>query len=99
MGMSTLQYLRSEKRDEILALAQKYGVADIRIFGSVAREEDTSDSDVDFLINLQEGHGVFDWIHFKQDLEKLLNLEINVWPEKNLKPYILPGILADAQIL
>ncbi|NEZ67716.1 hypothetical protein D0962_33990 [Leptolyngbyaceae cyanobacterium CCMR0082] len=97
--MSTLEYLRQEKRDEILALAEKHGISNVRIFGSVAREKDTPDSDVDFLINLQEGHGLFDWIHFKQDLEELLNLDIDVWPESNLKPYILPGILADAQPL
>ena len=45
---TTLEYLRAEKRDEILALAQQYGIKDVRVFGSVVREEDTEDSDIDF---------------------------------------------------
>ena len=43
-----LEQLRS-KREEIYAIASKYSVSNIRVFGSVARGEERDDSDVDFL--------------------------------------------------
>ncbi|WP_244272730.1 nucleotidyltransferase family protein [Natronincola peptidivorans] len=39
-----------QKREDILSLANKYGVIKIQLFGSVAREEESSDSDIDFLV-------------------------------------------------
>ena len=39
-------------RAKILALAEKYGASNVRVFGSVARGEAQADSDVDFLIDL-----------------------------------------------
>ena len=45
--LDTLQ----EKREEILQVAASHGAFNVRVFGSVARREDTSESDVDFLIS------------------------------------------------
>ena len=41
---TTLEYLRTKRRDEMLALAQQHGINDVRIFGSVVRAEDAEDS-------------------------------------------------------
>ena len=38
------------KRDEIHAIARKHKVEKLWVFGSVARKEETPDSDVDFLV-------------------------------------------------
>ncbi len=46
MGIEELK----TKRDDILRLAQLHGASHVRVFGSVAREEATEDSDVDFLV-------------------------------------------------
>ena len=99
MAMSTLQYIRQEKRSEILALAEKYGVKNVRIFGSVAREEDTSASDVDFLIDMSKDWSIHDWTGFWIDVEDLLDQRIDVCPVENLNPYLKPTILADARPL
>ncbi len=45
--------LLQEKREEILSLASKHGAFNVRIFGSVVRGEDRPDSDVDFLVELE----------------------------------------------
>jgi len=42
--------LLQEKRENIIKNAQKYGAFNILKFGLVAREEDSNDSDIDFLI-------------------------------------------------
>ena len=47
-------------RAKILALADKHGTSNVRVFGSVAREEVQADSDVDFLIDLEQGRSLLD---------------------------------------
>lgn len=96
---TTLEYLQSEKRDDILALAEKHGVKDVRIFGSVVRGDDRPDSDIDFLISLGEGGGISEWFNFKFGLEDLLHRQIDVVPEKNLHWFVRPQILAEAKPL
>ncbi len=47
----TLEELRA-RRNEILRLAEQYGVSNVRVVGSVARNEATPDSDVDLLMTI-----------------------------------------------
>ena len=56
MSYHSIKSLVHARKDEILAIARKYGVKKIRLFGSVARGEDTLQSDIDFLIEYPAGH-------------------------------------------
>jgi predicted nucleotidyltransferase len=47
-------------RRQILAAATANGAEHVRIFGSVARGEDTPESDVDFLVTLRPGRTLLD---------------------------------------
>lgn len=73
--MVTLNTLRHEKRAEILRLANIHGCRNIRVFGSVAMQENRPDSDVDFLVDLEPGHTIFDLARFLGDLRELLGTE------------------------
>lgn len=99
MSTSTLEELRTQKRDAIMALAEKHGITDVRVFGSVAREEDEPDSDIDFVITLENGRDIHDWLAFQHGLEDLLEREIDVFPEKNIRRFIKPTILKEAKTL
>ena len=46
-------------RDAIKRLGERFGVRNIRVFGSVARGEATPDSDLDLLVDVERGHGYF----------------------------------------
>ncbi|MBE9140501.1 nucleotidyltransferase family protein [Nodosilinea sp. LEGE 07088] len=81
---------------EILALAEKYGASNIRIFGSVARGEAQADSDVDFLIDLEPGRSLLDHIGFKQELEDLLGRSVDVAESVTLHDLIRDQVLRDA---
>jgi len=41
-----------DKRAQILHLSRQYGVSNIRVFGSMTRDDATDDSDVDLLVDL-----------------------------------------------
>lgn len=76
----TLDELRA-RRDEILGVATLHGVSNIRVFGSVARGQAHGGSDVDFLVDIEEGRSLFDLGAFYADLEDLLGCAIDVGTE------------------
>jgi predicted nucleotidyltransferase len=83
-------------RAKILALTEKYGASNVRVFGSVARGEAQADSDVDFLIDLEPGRSLLDHIGLKQDLEDLLGRSVDVAESVTLHDLIRDRVLRDA---
>ena len=97
--MLTLDTLRREKKDEIVRLAQMRGCRNVRVFGSVANGENSPDSDVDFLVDLEPGRSLFDLAGLMGDLRDLLGTEVDLATTKGLHPYIRDRVLAEAQTL
>jgi len=85
-----------EKRQQILALAEKYGAHNVRIFGSVARGEARPDSDIDFLVDLEAGRSLFDLGGLLYELRSLLGVEVDVVTEKGLRTRIRERVVQDA---
>jgi hypothetical protein len=83
-------------RDAILALAERHGATDVRIFGSVVRGEASPKSDIDFLVELAPGRTLLDWGAFWQEVEKLLGRPVDVATEKSLKPEIRAQAVKEA---
>lgn len=84
------------KRQEILALAEAHGAGNIRVFGSIVRGENTERSDVDFLVQMNDGRSLWDLIGLTQNLEELLHCKVDVVTEGGLSPYLREHILASA---
>jgi predicted nucleotidyltransferase len=84
------------KRSEILRLAQAHGAHNVRIFGSVARGEARSESDVDFLVEMDSGRTLLDLIELSQDLETLLQCKVDILTDQGLSPYLEQRIHAEA---
>ena len=63
-------------RDELLSLAGDFGAKNVRVFGSVARGEAGSSSDVDLLVDMESGQSMFDLIEFSINAEELLCCKI-----------------------
>jgi hypothetical protein len=82
--------------DEILRLARERGARNVRLFGSAARGEDQPDSDLDLLVDMEEGRSLVDHVALKQDLEDLLGREIDVVTERSLHPRLRDRVLREA---
>ena len=91
-----LNELIKQKREEILALAAKHGALNVRIFGSVARDEAGPESDVDFLIDLGPNRSPWFPGGLIVDLENLLGCKVDVITEKGLKKRIRDRVLQEA---
>ncbi|MEU6267427.1 nucleotidyltransferase family protein [Saccharopolyspora shandongensis] len=91
----TLDEVRAH-RDEIYEIAERHGVSNIRVFGSVARGEADDDSDLDLLIDVARGHGFFAMSAFALDVEELLNVFTQVVTPNGLKERIRDEVLSEA---
>ena len=96
--MMTLETLR-QRRDEILALAKRYGADNIRVFGSIVRGEAGEQSDVDILVHLEENRTLLDHVGLKLDLEELLGCEVDLVEDEGVYPRLRDRILAEAVVL
>jgi predicted nucleotidyltransferase len=94
--MSLFQELE-KRRDEIIRLGASFGAENIRVFGSVAREEERPGSDIDILVSMQAGRSYFDLIRFKRNLEVVLHTRIDVLSDKGLYPVAKERILSEAR--
>ncbi|MCH7714922.1 MAG: nucleotidyltransferase family protein [Gemmatimonadetes bacterium] len=88
--------LLSENREAILQLAAQHGAANVRVFGSMAREDATPGSDVDFLVDMEADRSLLDLVGLWQDLEDLLGQSVDVISEGGMSPYLRDKILAEA---
>ncbi|RUS95253.1 nucleotidyltransferase [Dulcicalothrix desertica PCC 7102] len=86
-------------REEILQIAAKHGASNVRVFGSVARGEASSNSDVDFLVEIEPKRSLFDYIALMQDLSELLGRKVDVAEPENLDGLIREKVLREAVIL
>ena len=66
--------LKGRYREAILEIARTYGASNVRVFGSVARDEATPDSDVDFLVRFRRGAEKPWMAHFSELEEELAAL-------------------------
>ncbi len=85
-----------QRRTEIERLAHKHGATNIRIFGSVVREEAGPKSDVDILVAFEPKRTLLDVARFELGLEDLLGCKVDVVEEGGISPYLEDRILAEA---
>jgi predicted nucleotidyltransferase len=85
-----------EKRAEILHVAEKHGASNVRIFGSVARGQADSQSDVDLLVTMEPGRSLLDHAALWLEIEQLLGCKMDVVSEQGLKPRIRDRVLQEA---
>lgn len=94
----TLEELRS-RREEILAAAERHGVSNVRVFGSVARGDATDDSDLDLLVEVASGRSLLDLAGFAVEVQDLLGVFTQVVTPNGLRERIKTQVLAEARSL
>ena len=67
-----------QNRAAIISIAAQHKGRSIAVFGSVARDDDTSTSDIDFLVDFESGSSLFDLMHLQEALAELLECDVDV---------------------
>ena len=73
------------KREEINALVRRHHGNSVSLFGSVARGDDTADSDIDFLVEFDAGSSLFDLMDLQEALEQPSGSPVDVVSVGELK--------------
>ena len=85
-----------ERRDEILALAVKYGAHHVRVFGSVVRGQADEESDLDLLVTMEPGRSLLNLGGLLMEARDLLDCKVDVVTEQGLRPRIREQVLREA---
>ncbi len=91
-----LYQILAVKRDEILALAERFGVKNIRIFGSVARHEAGNESDIDFLVEFPPRTTLITHAAFQRELSTLLGCPVDVASLHGLSDHVRQRVMKEA---
>ena len=92
--------LSPERVEELRLLADRYGVRDIRIFGSRARGEAREGSDLDLFVRVDYGRGgSHRLVRFCLEASRALGLKVDVVTEASLDPVLHERILREARAL
>ena len=85
------------QRDAIAALGRRYGARRIRVFGSVARRQETAGTDIDLLVDLPPGYDMFGQrLPLAQQLEQQLGRRIELIPDHYLNRHMREHVLREA---
>jgi predicted nucleotidyltransferase len=82
-----------QHRDE---LKSRYAISSLSLFGSVARDQATSNSDLDILVSFEETPGLFKFLELKSRLETICQCPVDLVTEKALKKQFREQILKEA---
>lgn len=88
-----------EIHNKIISTLKPIGVNRVGIFGSFARNEARSDSDIDILVDFKDTFGLLKLIQIENKLSKLLNRKVDLITTRSLDPKIKPFIENDLQVI
>jgi len=93
--MNTFELINKCK-SEILEIAFVNGISNVRLFGSVVKGTDDTESDIDLLVELGEDRTLFDLIRFKQSVEDLLGRKVDVVTDRAVHNELKQSIFSKA---
>jgi len=88
-----LQILRAHLPE----LRERYGVRELRLFGSYLRDEQRKRSDLDVLVEFDRVPSLFEFVRLERYLSELLKIKVDLVMKSALKPAIGRHILKEAQ--
>lgn len=91
-----LDQIKTKYSRQILDIARRRKIENIRIFGSVARGEENEESDVDFLVHPRFDTSLLDLSGFNLDLEELLKCKVDVLCDNSIHWSIKNKILSES---
>ena len=86
-------------RQAILDIARRYGLSNVRVFGSMARGNADEKSDVDLLVTLPPGVSGLALGGLLMDVQGLIGRRVDVTTDDGLHPLIRERVRKEAQPL
>ncbi len=93
--MKTLKEIKKILSEQKKDLNQKYGLAEIGIFGSYVRDQAKAESDLDILVKIDKKMGLLKFIGIENYLGELLGIKVDLVMKDVLKPGIGKAIVKE----
>jgi len=86
--------------EKIAEICRRYGIQEMAVFGSAARNDMRPDSDVDIMVEFFPGvvHG-WEYFHLEEELAEAFGRGVDMATKKWIKPRIKPHILSEARVI
>jgi uncharacterized protein len=94
-----IRFMVKINQSRLAELCQKHDVRLLKLFGSAARGEDTTESDIDLLVEFEGQKSLFDLIGLEMELTEFLGRKVDLLTERSLSPYLRDRILASAAVI
>jgi uncharacterized protein len=91
--------LLHDHRESLLSAASRCGARNVRVFGSASRGEQTPDSDIDLLVELEPGRTLLDLASFRRQAHEILGVPVDVATADMLKERVRDEVLTQARPL
>jgi uncharacterized protein len=97
--MDKLSHIKQVLKENRSELREKFGIAELGIFGSYVRGEQEATSDLDRLVTFSEPKSLFQFIRIEDHLSELLGVKVDLVMKNTLKPRIGKTILGEVQLI
>lgn len=92
---STTKINISKIKNKALPILKKAGVTRSSVFGSYVRGEQREDSDIDILVEVPNGTGLFEFADLKLELENALGKDVDLVTYNSIHPKLKEHILQE----
>ena len=85
--------------DKLIEICLENDAAMVGVFGSVARGEDTSASDIDLMVKFSRRKSLLDIVKLERELSNVLGRKVDLLTEAAISPYLRDRILGELQVI
>jgi predicted nucleotidyltransferase len=90
---------REEIETALVSILSKYGVRKIGLFGSYARGEERTDSDLDVLVEFEKRKSLLTLVRIERELSEHIGVKVDLLTEQAISPYLVERIKADLKVI
>lgn len=83
----------------LIDVCHQYDISKVSLFGSLARGEQTADSDIDLLVSFSRRQSLLTLVRLERELSAALGRQVDVLTEAGISPYLRPQILKELRVL
>ncbi len=85
--------------DKIINFMRQHGAEKIGVFGSYARNEERTDSDLDLMVWFKDQKSLLGMIRIERELSELLGVKIDLLTEQAVSPYLIDRIKQELKVI
>ncbi len=84
---------------KIVQLLKSFSPLDLSVFGSYARDEEKSESDIDIIVDFSERKSLLEFMRIERELSEVLGIKVDLLTEKFISPYLIDTIKKEIEVI